>query len=1110
MRKLQAARFLQTAPSRKVALVLMVVVVGMVAGFDRLPKGSHAAIAAPSTPTVAVCGVRKASDIEQYSGPTIPDSPISHAAISPSAGVEQFRFLPGSPDKWYFKTGHTITINNAATNAVISSFTIPGLPNITSDFAVDPDGSVYVVNSYYDIYKFSTSGTQLWTRHFNEISTGYIYGYGTGANFRVASSNRDGNSDVWSSDGTAQPKNIIPEGLAHYDYATGHIMWGNGREVAAYDATGQTRLFYMGVPDVAANDSGPMHLYIGGDIEELADGHYMVYDGTIGLKYFDANGAYLGNIKTDPLANTTGAINFMSRNVLELVHYNGNYYYMADDGSGHPQLSTLSDANASLMINSPQATPFGLGIGAGPYTSAPGNYFPSGTTPQVNLKFYPWWAKEASQFTGQYTIRSIQQVKANQAGTPVAFSIPSNMTTSPGSVAVTLPSQAPGYYEMDVRLTKDGATAGADCLRYSIGAPGQTLNYTTLPEGEANGVALAAQFGQKLYRGQYSMDQFLPASATDTTPMNLSSIDAEVKAAAAEAAKDGVVYEMQLATGSDKEKAIVAAGKWSARVSEWVNHFKADGVTTYEAWNEPNNTYGNATDFTNNVLKPFYTALKAADPTATAVGGGILGIDDNYFDTIGSLGGFNYMDAAGDHPYTGHNRSYEEQGSVVALQGLKAVFAKYGKPNMEIYNTESGFWNSAVNGYYAQDDKLIRKLVLQQSIGIEHYANFYNDGGYTVDGQFWALNGTYLNPAGLASVVYKQYIGQRQFLKWISTGIPHTYAAEYGGTGSDTSHMVVAWADDYSVDSKPSLSGGGTITASDEWGKTTTLASASTLTLTGSVAYLKVPAGQSLTLTPAESYSTNFARDNQGATATASSNAKNSDTGQYGLPAYAIDGIADTQNKGGNPEQISAWMQNATDSNPWLQVALAAPKTIDRVYVSSQGLGSVQTGLRSYDVQVDPGTGVFTTVAQVRDQYFARNKLVSFPAQTVSRIKLVNMSVNYSGYGDGLPPVSWPSDYKTAGDVWTGQTVVYELEAYAPGTGYVTPTPTPTPAPTATPTPTPAGGVRGDLNADSKVNVIDLSLLLGNWNKSGRGDINNDGTVNVIDLSILLSNWSGS
>jgi murein DD-endopeptidase MepM/ murein hydrolase activator NlpD len=51
---------------------------------------------------------------------------------------------------------------------------------------------------------------------------------------------------------------------------------------------------------------------------------------------------------------------------------------------------------------------------------------------------------------------------------------------------------------------------------------------------------------------------------------------------------------------------------------------------------------------------------------------------------------------------------------------------------------------------------------------------------------------------------------------------------------------------------------------------------------------------------------------------------------------------------------------------------------------------------------------------------------------------------------------------------------------------------------------------RADLNIDCTVNVVDLGILLSNWNRTTKplADINQDGVVNVIDLGILLSNWS--
>ncbi len=50
-----------------------------------------------------------------------------------------------------------------------------------------------------------------------------------------------------------------------------------------------------------------------------------------------------------------------------------------------------------------------------------------------------------------------------------------------------------------------------------------------------------------------------------------------------------------------------------------------------------------------------------------------------------------------------------------------------------------------------------------------------------------------------------------------------------------------------------------------------------------------------------------------------------------------------------------------------------------------------------------------------------------------------------------------------------------------------------------------------DLNADGRVDVIDLGILLSAWGQTTKpkADINQDGRVDVVDLGILLSKWGG-
>ncbi len=51
-----------------------------------------------------------------------------------------------------------------------------------------------------------------------------------------------------------------------------------------------------------------------------------------------------------------------------------------------------------------------------------------------------------------------------------------------------------------------------------------------------------------------------------------------------------------------------------------------------------------------------------------------------------------------------------------------------------------------------------------------------------------------------------------------------------------------------------------------------------------------------------------------------------------------------------------------------------------------------------------------------------------------------------------------------------------------------------------------------DINNDSKIDALDLSILLTNWDKQDAtiqdGDINSDSKVDALDLSLLLENWS--
>ena len=48
----------------------------------------------------------------------------------------------------------------------------------------------------------------------------------------------------------------------------------------------------------------------------------------------------------------------------------------------------------------------------------------------------------------------------------------------------------------------------------------------------------------------------------------------------------------------------------------------------------------------------------------------------------------------------------------------------------------------------------------------------------------------------------------------------------------------------------------------------------------------------------------------------------------------------------------------------------------------------------------------------------------------------------------------------------------------------------------------------GDINGDSSINILDLSVLLTKWGTSDTmADLDKSGKVDIIDLSILLTKW---
>lgn len=134
-----------------------------------------------------------------------------------------------------------------------------------------------------------------------------------------------------------------------------------------------------------------------------------------------------------------------------------------------------------------------------------------------------------------------------------------------------------------------------------------------------------------------------------------------------------------------------------------VQHYRALGVHTWEIWNEENtaNFFRPAADpgAYAGLLKAAYGAIKAADPGAVVISGGLAPAGSgggnlsppDYAAGVYNAGARGYFDAFGDHPYTypataGAN-PYGAWGQMAAIHQLMAAHGDGGK---KIWITEYG------------------------------------------------------------------------------------------------------------------------------------------------------------------------------------------------------------------------------------------------------------------------------------------------------------------------------------------------------------------------------------------------------------------------------------
>ncbi len=627
-------------------------------------------------------------------------------------------------------------------------------------------------------------------------------------------------------------------------------------------------------------------------------------------------------------------------------------------------------------------------------------------------------------------------------------------TTASGlaQVPLTVPStdRVPGPYLVQAQLldtSTDPPTAlGSTCMPYTVGATGDQLNLDTLPAGtgsggpaDPRGVALNAELGLNGLRAlSFSWSNFLPncnsgaptAATCGPTAMTFSSAPDSYFQAAATAEADHVTYWVQISGGDATSMALVDDGWWEGDIQKLVGYYSkvpagcspCAPVTNWEPWNESNNTgWGNAADYVKEVLAPFYTAVKAAEPgdTSTVIGGSTLEPSIGWWQDLVTAGGLSDMDVAAIHPYTGNNDSFEEDGMQTQVQQLEAVLA--GKP---LWFTEVGWWSDGDYNYLGQADTVARAMIWMKVLDIPVWSYFFDEGSWGNNGVSFSLiqatsTDDYVKPSALATMVASNELAGRAPTGTPPTGIPQTYEATFGPSGNGSTDLAATWSDGLAVTGSVTVTapGGGTVpvTVVDEYGNATSTSvnsgQAYSLPISDPVTYLLYPTGDTLSIGPTEPYGTNLALASAGATATATS----------GNATAAIEGLTLGYGNG--------WYSDSGDDTPSLTVTLPAAATVNRIVVDTQSNGSTASSLRDYVVSVDePGSG-WQTLSTVTGAYRFHELQLAFAPVVATAVRVSVTEVDFGGYyGGGIPPWWDPSDTEPA--------MLHALQVYA-GSGSV-------------------------------------------------------------------------
>ena len=953
----------------------------------------------------------------------------------------------------------------------------------TDSFEVAADGSVYLLDTLMgrrDLVKVAPDGTETWRTTLPEgpQTTGAVLDLEGTVRWDDAGQEDAGHREVVGvadagavlhrvgGDGTLLDPLAI-DGAVLGQLAGGAAVLAAARPAAGGDRT-DLRMTVVG-PDggvrARLGSSAPAEPSLGVPRLPWTDatgagaapgGGLLLAEPGTGLRRYGTDGVLLG---TWPDASMDTEQPFTLADRTPVLQDGDTFYVLTDGADGALSLTAISADRMAAGLRAPitltadsESLVADLGLGAGLLVDRPYGVFAADEEPRVVAAFDEAWGAHADRYRLRYQVRGDPRVPDPVVGEEHLAELPADG----GRIELDLPASRPGVYEVDAALVDDDGTAvSGDCLRYTVTPAASALDPASLADGAdwggaqpLRGVQLADQLGVGSHRVQLDLAALVPDptaepgpagvawdglpgatvgtdGAVDGAPEETSDPFADLAAAAREAERTGVRLVVQVGQGGDAERAAAEAGTWEGWVRLVVAGLRdrAPGIVHWSPWNEPNGTgYDDPARYEREVGAPFARGVRAADPDAVVVGGNTLGFALDWWSGLVAAGGCESLDVVGIHPYTGHNRSWEEEGfsaDGAELDRLRETLRPCD--DLPVWDTETGWWSDGVVSFWASGGDVARKLWWYALEDVEEWTYFFSEGGFGEAGNSWSLlqYDAYVKPAGAAMAATSPVVAGLDDVAAVRTGTPGVHAMQ--GRAGDGTTVLALWSEELSTSVVVAPRGGREVevTRRDVYGaeQDLTLAARGTeVPVTGSPVQLRVPAGARLQVRATEPFGEDVLA---GRPVTVSST--HPDAGEA---ATITSGTFDVR----EPWRSGRLADGSVDPAPTVEIETGGPVTVDRIAVATAGIRCCTAGLRDYTVAVRVADGGWRTVAAPSDQLWDRVALLEVDPVEITAVRVSVpwteirgtrvLDVNYSGVLGGPPtpfmPLVTESDWLVA------------------------------------------------------------------------------------------------